>query len=405
MSSTSSAPAGKSSLFKRVLLAGLVFQSVAIGGAYATGRETVEYAAKFGALGWMSVLGTFALLAVFAYLVFELCRKFRVFEYRGLLKLLIGPFYWLYDFLYLLLGVTIIGVLISAAGSIMADTLNVPVWITSAGLVAIVAVVLFFGQAVMERFNSTGTILLTVGYLLFAALVLAVKGGDMVANFRDSAPPLDPDSTAWSSISSGLIYGSLYLCIFPAAMPVMRFARARKDSFWSAINLGWLIALPLFLTYFAVMAFYPDPDVLDAQIPWLNMLSNYGPWVVIVFGLLVGWTLLATAVGLVQGALNRVSVNLEDLGRKPLTRRGNGITAAVTLIVAIVISQAGIVDLVAKGYTAGAWGMLIVFGLPLLTRGVWLIVKGDPATLTAGTAVPPGSETGKPAEKTSEGTR
>ncbi|TKG64929.1 YkvI family membrane protein [Prauserella endophytica] len=405
MSSAISHPSGNPSLFKRVLLAGLVFQSVAIGGAYATGRETVEYAAKFGTLGWMSVLGTFALLAVFAYLVFELCRKFRVFEYRGLLKLLIGPFYWVYDFLYLLLGVTIIGVLISAAGSIMADTLSVPVWITSVGLVAIVAVVLFFGQAVVERFNSTGTVLLTVGYVLFAVLVLTVKGDDLVANFRDSAPPLDPDSTAWSSISSGLIYGSLYLCIFPAAMPVMRFARARKDSFWSAINLGWLIALPLFLTYFAVMAFYPDPAVLDAQIPWLRMLSDYGPWVVIVFGLLVGWTLLATAVGLVQGALNRVSVNLEDFGRKPLTRKGNAVTAAVTLIVAIVISQAGIVDLVAKGYTAGAWGMLIVFGLPLLTRGVWLIVKGAPATGNTGDGGNTGDTASPGAEQTSEGMR
>ena len=36
----------------RILLPALIFQSVAIGGAYATGREIVEFGAKYGALGW-----------------------------------------------------------------------------------------------------------------------------------------------------------------------------------------------------------------------------------------------------------------------------------------------------------------------------------------------------------------
>ncbi|MFD6792766.1 MULTISPECIES: YkvI family membrane protein [Prauserella salsuginis group] len=356
---------------------------MAIGGAYATGRETVEYAAQFGTMGWMSVAATFIILATFAYLVFELSRRYRTFDYRSLVKLLIGPFYWLYDLLHLMLSVTIIGVLISAAGSIMADTLGVPPWLTSAALVTTVAVVLFFGQSLMERFNSTGTILLTLGYLIFSALVLSLKGDDLVATFSNNAPPIDPAATSWTSISSGLIYGALYLCIFPAAMPVMRYAKSHKDSFWSAFNLGWLIAIPLFLTYLAVMAFYPSTAVLESDIPWLTMLSNYGTWVVVVFGILVGWTLLATAVGLVQGALNRINANLEDIGRNPMTRRTNSIAAAVTLIVAIIISQIGVIDLVAQGYTAGAWGMLIVFGLPLMTRGVWLIIKGTPHSGTA----------------------
>ena len=35
-----------------------------IGGGYATGREIVEYGAKYGALGWLSGLGTFLGFAV-----------------------------------------------------------------------------------------------------------------------------------------------------------------------------------------------------------------------------------------------------------------------------------------------------------------------------------------------------
>ena len=38
----------------RMILPGIILQSVLIGGGYATGREIVEYGAKFGAMGWLS---------------------------------------------------------------------------------------------------------------------------------------------------------------------------------------------------------------------------------------------------------------------------------------------------------------------------------------------------------------
>ena len=37
-------------------LPGVIFQSVIIGGAYATGREIFEFGGKFGAAGWYSTL-------------------------------------------------------------------------------------------------------------------------------------------------------------------------------------------------------------------------------------------------------------------------------------------------------------------------------------------------------------
>lgn len=369
---TAAAPS-RPGIFKRLFLAGLIFQSVAIGGAYATGRESVEYAARFGTQGWLSVVATFAILTVFAFLVFELCRKYQIFDYRNLLKLLIGPAYWLFDLLYLLLGVTIVGVLISAAGNIMSQTLHVPMWITSTGLVVIVAVVLFYGQELMEKFNSTGTILLTIGFCLFAVLTITIRFDDLASTLQFGAQPLNSDDTAWDAVRSGLVYGALYLVIFPSTLPVCRYKQSRSDAVSSSINLGWLIALPLFLTYFSLMSFYPDTNVVDSPVPWLSMLSGYGNWVVVIFGVLVGWTLLATAVGMIQGSLVRISTNLEDFGRKPLSRRTRAITAVIVLSAAMLISKVGIIDLVANGYTAGAYGMFVIFGLPLLTRGVYLI--------------------------------
>ncbi|MDZ7649475.1 MAG: hypothetical protein U5K54_21260 [Cytophagales bacterium] len=46
-------------ILKRIVLPGIILQSVLVGGGYATGREIVEYGAKFGATGWVSGLAIF----------------------------------------------------------------------------------------------------------------------------------------------------------------------------------------------------------------------------------------------------------------------------------------------------------------------------------------------------------
>ena len=59
----------------RMILPGIILQSVLIGGGYATGREIVEYGAKFGAYGWYAGLGLmagFALVAVLCFVVMRL---------------------------------------------------------------------------------------------------------------------------------------------------------------------------------------------------------------------------------------------------------------------------------------------------------------------------------------------
>lgn len=74
----------------KILLPGIVLQSVLMGGGYATGREIIEYGGKFGAYGWVSGLFTFFTFAVIAVLTFELARIYRIYDYKSILKQIIG---------------------------------------------------------------------------------------------------------------------------------------------------------------------------------------------------------------------------------------------------------------------------------------------------------------------------
>lgn len=93
--------------FGRYLLPGIILQSVLIGGGYATGREIIEFGAKYGSLGWISGLMIFAGFALMAFLTFETARRFRAYDYRTLVTHIVGPFWFLFDILYVLLAVLI----------------------------------------------------------------------------------------------------------------------------------------------------------------------------------------------------------------------------------------------------------------------------------------------------------
>ena len=112
------------SMISRILLPGIILQSVLIGGGFATGREIVEYGGRFGSSGWISGLAIFFGFSILASLTFEACRQWKVYDYKSLLKKLIGRGWIAYEISYLLLGILIIAVMASAAGEILNETLG-----------------------------------------------------------------------------------------------------------------------------------------------------------------------------------------------------------------------------------------------------------------------------------------
>ncbi|WP_067793037.1 YkvI family membrane protein [Actinomadura formosensis] len=352
-----------------VLIPALMFQAVAIGGAYATGREIIEFGAGHGALGWGAGLAMAVTGSLISYLVYETARRHRLFDYRSLLRHLIRRFYWLFDAIYIPLAVAIVAVLASATGNILGDTLGLNYWAGVALIILLTGAVTFRGTEVVERFNGIGTVLLMLGYILFAALVIP-SNWDRVGQVMSSGDhSLKPDATIWDAVLLGVIYVGLAFVIFPSTLMTVRHLRSRRDAAKAAALTGGLYVVPWFLTYLALMGFYPDSKIFDAPVPWLKMLDGKGTWVVIVYGILVGWTLVATAVGLIQSILLRIDQNLVDNGRPVMPSRLRVAITLAVLIAGAALSQFGIIDLIGVGYLIGAIALILVFGIPLAVRG------------------------------------
>lgn len=380
--------------YARYLLPGIVFQAALTGGGYASGREVVEFGAKFGALGLVSIGVITAGFGLLCALAFEFARVHRTYEYKGFMRALIGPLWPLFDLLYVVMAVLVIAIVTSATGTIAQSVLGVPSWLAVIAVIAVVGALIFGGHAWIARFATGGTALLYGAFLLFGALVIVPNISAVGRGLGADTTSFLPSATWGDAAASGALYVSYNLVVLPATLFVLGHQRERRESLVGGLLAGLLAIVPFALTYLSVMAFYPDEAVLAAEVPWLEMLSTVGgTGLAALYAIVVVFTLVDTAVALLHAILDRVSTNLTAVGRAGLSPTTGGVVSVAVLAGAVLLSQVGIVALVAQGYTYLAFGFMALFALPLLTVGVYKIVKGGGGDApTAVSHVPAASE-------------
>ncbi|REJ77161.1 MAG: hypothetical protein DWQ36_17675 [Acidobacteria bacterium] len=364
----------QSSRFAALLLPAIVLQSMIVGGGYATGREIVQYAGRFGPAGWWAVLVIFVGFSGLSILAFEVARTSKAYDYRSWITQLIGPLWPLFDLLMLSISMLVLAVMTAAIGSTLQQTLGLAFGVGVA--IAFVTVGLFvaLGAAAIERMKTVGSVLLYGGYVLFSVRVLTAEVA--TGSAAQALPPEAP--TLATVLLSGLLYVGYNLAIFPAVLFCLHRQARRRETMIAGLVAGLLITVPFVLTFVCLMRFWPDPQVFEAPVPWLVLLSRAtdgSPLWAGAFGLVAGWTLIETAVGSIHALTSRVEHNLQDLParlRPRSGRLGHGARFAMTiafLVAAAAMAQFGIVDLVAKGYGAMAWGFIVLLALPLLVVG------------------------------------
>lgn len=370
--------------FGSIVLPAIILQSVLIGGGYASGREVVAYGAKFGSAGLLAVLGIFIGFTGMSVAVFEFSRTFGTYDYKSYMQGIIWKGWPLFDLLFVVMATIVIAVMASAAGNIMEETVGIPYLVGIVAIILVVAVLTYFGASLIERFKTIGTAFLYVAYLLFGVLVLSQVWGDVASVFAAGNTGYVEDASAPAVIQSGILYVGYNLAIFPAVFFVLHRQKTRKESVVSGLLAGTMMTLPFLLTYLCLMGFYPQESVMGAEVPWLPMLrSTAGSAVIAFYGIVIGWTLVETAVGAIHAIIDRIDADLEriDAGRfeevDGLTRMQSGLLGGGVLVAATLLSRVGIIALVAQGYTIMAYFFIALFAVPTLTVGIWRIANPD----------------------------
>ena len=365
--------------YARYVLPGVLLQSVLIGGGYATGREIYSYGAKFGSMGWIAGLTIGIGFALFAFLTFEICRIYKVYDYKNYIQKVIGQLWPVMDILTVLIAILLIAVMAAATGSIF-EQAGMPNILGSVVIVLICGFLNFKGSKLIEKFESVGTILLYGGYILFTILVIVNKGSNIPKVFSTmDTSAYDGSVTIPLCIYTGILYVAYNINAIPMGMFSLTRQTKRKETFISGMIAGLLMVIPWFLSYFAMMCFYGDTSIVGADVatPWVEMIEavHGGPVLLAVFSIVMGWTLVETATGCIHMIIDRFDVALEEKGAAKLTDAKRGIVTVATLIGALILSRIGVVTLIEQGYTYLSYGFILFYLLPTLLVGGYRIIR------------------------------
>jgi uncharacterized membrane protein YkvI len=153
----------------------------------------------------------------------------------------------------------------------------------------------------------------------------------------------------------------------------------RKETLISGLIAGLMMVIPWFLSYFAMMCFYGDTSIVgsDVATPWTQMIvaANGGTALLVLFSIVMGWTLVETATGCIHMIIDRFDVALDEKGKGKMSDNKRGIITVVTLVVALILSRIGVVTLIEQGYTLLSYGFIIFYLLPTLLIGGYKIIK------------------------------
>jgi uncharacterized membrane protein YkvI len=358
----------KTSFFKKYLLPGFVFQSVLIGGGYGTGRELVEFFLSYGPLGGLMgmLLVSTVIWSLLLAVTFEFSRKFRAYDYRTFFKHLLGPFWFVFEIIYFLYMLIVLAVVGSAAGILLRDNFGIPYLVGVIFMLTAVGFLTFKGSGLIENFLSVWSMILYAVYAAFLVIGVMKFGPEIQKNFSEGIV-----RSGWAL--GGFKYALYNLGNIAAVLFCLNHIEKRKEAISAGLIGGVIGIIPAVLFYIPVVGLYPN--VLSEEIPAVFLLQKASiAALLIVFQVILFGTLIETGTGFIHAVNQRIQVTLKSKGKK-FTQWHRPVVAVTILLISLGISTFGLINLIAKGYGAASWGFLVVFILPLVTVGIYKIIK------------------------------
>lgn len=345
-----------------------IFQSVIIGGGYATGREIVEFVTRNNPKGGLISLAiitlTFSLVMSTS---FAFAKRFDKFDYRGFLIALLGKFWIAYEVCFALLLIIIIAVVCSAASQTILITFGLSDIYTLLMTAILIVGFSFLGASFIEKSLSCWTIV-----ILMSAVAFFFATGSHSNILESLANTSGFEAT--SSMKSGFMFALYNSALIPVLIYSIKYIPSVKIAAFSGIFTGVMGAAPAFLLHLSLMGDYPEITDIKVPVFWkleqLSLVISQYIYVIALFG-----TLILTAVGILRGVSERINGWLTEKNRQPLSKKYECLLTGAIIFTSLVLSQVGIITLVSKGYALLGWAFFFIFTVPLLSTGIYKIYK------------------------------
>jgi len=359
----------KSLFYRAVLTPSVVWLSVLFGAASGTGREMVEFITPAGAWGGIVAIAVIGLIfAVTFFLCFELSRLFKAYDYQRLSMQLLGKFWPLYEVAILVAMISSLAIVSSASGQILLGQFELPVLWGVGGMLAIIIAFTYYGRVFIEKTMALTSALL---FMAFIYIGVQVAGNDDMAvgeTFANSELHFD-------GVQKGLLYAFVNMAFIPLIIYAGRDIRSRGESAIGAVCAGIIGILPLLFLHSIFSPSYPE--IRDVEMPTFWLLERISPdWFIGVYVVVVFFMFVQTGVGMMQGFLERMDGWYSSYYNKPMSRLKHSMLSFVMIMLSLLLSTIGFVELVRNAYSVLFYSFILTFTIPLFTVGVYKVYKG-----------------------------
>lgn len=354
--------------FQKYFVPGIVFQSCVIAGGYGTGRELVEYFMGYGPLGGALGMCIVSLLtwSIVCGVSFAFAHKFKKYDYKNFMKKLMGPGWIIFEIAYIIFILIVLAVVSASAGSILHELFGLNKWFGIIGMSAAVFLLVMNGSEMIEKVLSMWSFVLYGVYFLFLFLVITRYSTDIGQSFASV-----PVTGNWAF--GGFQYAFYNLAIIIAVLYTIRHCETEKEALTSGLIAGVIGILPGIILFVAMAGFYPA--IVDQELPVDYILSQMNmPWLRYVFQIVLFGTLIETGSGLIYSITDRIAEGYKSRGGEA-PKWTTPVIAVLLLVVTTFISSYGLINLIAKGYGTLAWVFFFVYVIPIMTLGVYKLMK------------------------------
>lgn len=343
-------------------------QSVMIGGAYGTGREMIQFFTSYGMGGGLLglIVATVAVSLIFA-LSLAVAQQFRAYDYRRFAIALLGRGWFLYEIVLIALILLVLAVITSASGSILADEFGLPRLVGGGLLFVAVGALIFFGRSWVTTVLAFWSLLL---YLVFVSYLVSV----FVALDPTAAGAEMTVREGW--FGSGLRYTFYNVSAIPVVLYAAMAIETRRQALTAGAIGGLIAVVPAIMLHMSFIVDYPD--IIAAELPVYSLLGSMNirlleiAYIIVILG-----TFIETAAGNIQGIIERIEGAIFERRGTGLGPSKHAMIALTIMVTAVLLSQFGIVALVEQGYGTIAWGFLFFYVGPLLTVGVYRLLRTE----------------------------
>ena len=255
------------------------------------------------------------------------------------------------------------------------EEFGLPTAVGLGGMLVLIIVLAFFGRVVVTRVLAFWSIALYAVFATFFYFAFSRYGSEIAT----SLGRMDVNE-GW--FLPALKYAMYTTVIIPAVLFATRGIETRTEALLSGVVTACFCQLPSFLLHVSFLA--GGMSLFSADVPLREMIDRLAvPGLALIYAFVLFGTFVETGIGFVQGINERLDRWAVERWGHPLPRYSHAGAAFLGLALSALVAQLGIKTLISKGYGTMSWGFLVVYIIPLLTIGVWRILRSGSSTPAA----------------------